>query len=185
MKKHCCIDIETLSQDPRAAVISIGACVFDNTGIKHTFKVNIKPDSAKKFGMIISKDTVDWWAKQSPAAQKAALERNVMADFGLQQFVEWFNTHKPDFVWAHGTMFDIVIMEHALKCVAVDIPWKYWMINDCRTLFNMFGINTKDLHATASSEHHDALDDCRVQANAVIAILNSMGWGEADSVIAF
>lgn len=181
MKKHMMIDIETMSQDPRAAVISIGAVMFDNTGIKHKFKVNIKPESAKAAGMIISKDTVDWWLKQSDEARKASLEKNVMADFGLGEFIKWFKLHSPDYVWAHGTSFDIVILEHAFKCVQIECPWKYWQIQDSRTLFNMFGINTKDLHKTASSIHHDAADDARIQAEALIAIFTAMGWGDDTS----
>lgn len=185
MKPHCMIDLETLSQEPTAAVISIGACMFDNTGILDTFKVNIKPESAKAFGMIISKDTIDWWLKQSPEARAATLEKNVAADFGLAQFVKWYSERKPSHIWALGTYFDITILEHALKCVKLDIPWKYWEVNDCRTIFNMFGINTKDLHKAAGSMHHNALDDARVQANALIAILNAMSWGEEGSPLKF
>lgn len=185
MKKHLMLDIETLSQDPKAAVISIGACTFDSEGIHDTFKVNIKPESAKAFGMIISKDTVDWWLKQSPEARAATLERNVMADFGLGQFVEWYAKMNPAFVWAHGSTFDIVILEHAFKCVSQDIPWKYWHICDSRTVFNMFGINVKDLHSTEGTMHHDALDDAKTQAKALIAIFNSMGWGEEGSPLKF
>lgn len=180
MKKHCMLDIETLSQDPKAAVISIGAVIFNNTGIKHSMKVNIKPESAKAFGMVISEDTVDWWLKQSPEARAAALEKNVRADFGLGEFVKWIKLHNPDYVWAHGVTFDIVILEHAFKCVSLDCPWKYWQIMDCRTVLNMFGVNTKDLHATANSTHHDAVDDARIQAEALIAILNAMDWGNED-----
>lgn len=181
MKTHCMIDCETLSQSPQAAVISIGACIFDANGIHHTFKVNIKPESAKAFGMIISQDTIEWWLKQSDEARKASLERNVMADFGLGQFVEWYNIHKPDYVWSQGITFDIVILEHAFKCVKLECPWKFWHIMDCRTVLNMFGINTKDLHKAASSTHHDALDDAKVQAEALIAIFKAMGWQTDES----
>lgn len=181
-KLHCCIDIESLSQDPRAAVISIGACTFNETGIIDTFKVNIRPESAKAFGMIISKDTIDWWLKQAPEVRAAALERNVDADFGLTQFVNWYKERKPAYIWSQGTSFDIVIMEYAIRCVGLDVPWKYSSVMDMRTVFNMFGIYTKDLHkAAGDSTHHDALSDAMIQSKALIAMLNAMSWGKAES----
>jgi len=181
MKKHLMLDLETLDKGPRSAVISIGACIFDANGITDTFKVNIKPESAKAFGMTVGKDTLNWWAKQSEEARQASLTKNVMADFGLQTFIDWVGKHRPDYIWAHGVVFDIVIIEHAFSCVAKTQPWSYGSVMDSRTLFNLFGIKTKDLHSTANTTHHDALDDAKTQANGVIAVLRSMGWGEDDS----
>ena len=75
------LDIETLSQSTRAAVVQIGACTFDKTGIKDTFKVNIKPESAKEFGMIISADTIEWWSNRPKEVQEMVLSHGVKADF--------------------------------------------------------------------------------------------------------
>jgi hypothetical protein len=179
------IDIETMSRANNAAVISIGACTFDSNGIHDTFKVNIKPESAKAFGMRIDKDTIDWWMKQSVEVRNASLTRNVMADFGLKQFADWVKSHKPSKVWAQGVTFDMVILENAFISVKVDQPWKFYDVCDSRTLLEMFGIRTTDLHAKAGSNHHDALDDAKIQAQAVVTVLNALGWSEVDGPIKF
>lgn len=172
------VDIETLSQSPRAAIISIGACTFDKNGIIDTFKVNIKPESAKEVGMVISKDTLDWWANQPKEVWEAALDKNVYAQFGLSEFVKWIEARNPSKVWAQGVQFDITILEHAFGCVGLRTPWKFWDIMDTRTLFNMFGINTKSIHEKYGSAHHDALSDAVAQTKALIEVLAAMGWGE-------
>lgn len=184
-KMHVMVDIETMSTDPRAAIISIGACAFDNTGIQHTFKVNIKPESAKGVGMVISKDTAEWWAKQPPESRALVLSNNVNADYGITQFVDWYNRVNPSYVWSNGVQFDITILEYAMRCVGAQCPWKFWQVCDSRTIFTMFGINVKDLHATAKTTAHDALGDATVQANAVIELLKALRWNESDSPLKF
>lgn len=182
---HCMIDLETLSQSPTAAVISIGACTFDRTGVKDTFKVNIKPETSKELGMTISADTVQWWSDQSKAAQDSVFLKAVPAKFALKEFHAWYSSHPIKKIWSQGISFDLPIIEHAFKKADLTIPWKYWESMDSRTIFSMFGYRSDMLHRKYGSieGHHDALEDCKVQVLGLIDILDAMGWNDQGSPI--
>lgn len=183
MNPHLMFDLETLSQEPTAAIISIGACTFTPHGIGDTFRCNIKPESSKAFGLTISEDTVKWWSERPKEVRDAVLTKNVNLDFGLQAFHDWYKKTNPSYVWSLGTTFDIIIAEYAFKRTKIDIPWHFRQVQDARTLFNLFGIKSTDLHAAEGSMHHDALADSITQTKAIIAVLKAMGWGEKDSPI--
>jgi hypothetical protein len=72
---HLMLDLETLSTEPNAAIVSIGACAFDmldkEEDIEHTFLRRVSIESNFEHGRHISADTLMWWFKQSPEAQQA------------------------------------------------------------------------------------------------------------------
>ena len=72
------IDLETMSTDCHAAICSIGAVKFNlEIGIKNTFYCTVDLASCKAAGLHISKDTVEWWSKQNPAALKELRKDNI------------------------------------------------------------------------------------------------------------
>lgn len=56
--KHVMLDLETLSSSSKAAVIQIGAVVFDLEELHSVFKATIGVADAKKYGEV-SNDTLD------------------------------------------------------------------------------------------------------------------------------
>ncbi len=148
MAKHIMIDIETLSTQSDAAIISIGACSFhlDGTGGDcgdETFLISIERDwydSVMPNVFDVDPLTVAWWDKQDAAA-KAALSIDLVdtlplaldvlkdwfSDIGFVYSTSPFNStdHK---VWANPTSFDLVILRHGAKFAygsAKAVPWHF------------------------------------------------------------
>ncbi|NDD98181.1 MAG: 3'-5' exoribonuclease, partial [Actinobacteria bacterium] len=59
------IDIETLSTQYNAAILSIGAVKWEESEIVDTFYINVDPKSCKELGLHVEHKTVEWWMKQS------------------------------------------------------------------------------------------------------------------------
>ena len=87
------IDLETMSTDCHAAICSIGAVKFNlEVGIKNTFYCTVDLASCKAAGLHISKDTVEWWSKQNPAALKELRKDNISLSEALDRFDDWYGT---------------------------------------------------------------------------------------------
>ena len=156
------VDIETLSSASNAAIVSIGACVFDlDEGAEYAspddaFIVGIHPEyynlrcsagySFTDFD--VSERTVKWWAEQSDEA-KASLEINQMSNIidAMDHFYVWLNEqgfekdNNPSGpgasrIWAYPPSFDLVILRHAAAyCYgdSNDVPWHYRQETCART----------------------------------------------------
>ena len=165
------IEIETLSSASNAAIVSIGACMFDMTkgadyaDPEDSFLVGIDPEyytaeNTSSVDFDISARTVKWWSQQSDAA-KASLKINQMTDLkqalehlGVWLFNKGFEKDNTPYekgaarVWAMPSQFDLVILRNAAKHVygsTNDVPWHYRQETDARTYMWTFG----DLEALA------------------------------------
>lgn len=169
------IDLETLSVEPDAVVVTIGAIKFnrdeDLKALKDydTFYIRVDPKSCEEIGCTVDPNTVAWWNKQSRVAQHEALHNTdrIPIRQALTQLSEWLNGSK--IIWANSPSFDCVILETAYKKCGIDIPWKFWLTRDCRTLFDLAGIRKRDL--PSNGEHH-ALNDCYTQLIGVSRALS-------------
>lgn len=167
------VDIETLSTDIKSGVItSIGACRFDLTGVKDRFKVNIDVASSKAHGLKTMPSTVEWWKTQSPAAIKAWTQDPKPLTEALALFETWINDDraKDDGIWANGIDFDFPMLRRSYEAVGKDLPWKYWVQRDCRTIFSIFGLRASELRKTDDTLH-GALQDVVFQAETLIDLL--------------
>lgn len=161
------IDLETLATSPDAVVLTIGAIRFDpyddyeNKSIEDlkTFYIRVKPDSFDWPSAEISESTLAWWSKQSPAAQAEAFGDH-LERFDIRDSMELlFEFCRPcDRVWANSPSFDITILETIAKQLNKQVPWQYYQMRDCRTVFKMFDDSHK-----GSALDHNALNDCLAQ----------------------
>lgn len=158
------IDLETLSLDPHAAILSIGACYFNrpDTGLPEigpVFYRNVTIQSNIEAGRIIDGSTVEWWMEQSEAARRQLFENPapiplVEALVELSAFCEGrsllgngvsgnlFPTMPadepvPTYIWSHGAPFDLPIVTSACKRLGLPAPWFYRNARDTRTLFEL------------------------------------------------
>lgn len=160
------IDFETLGTTNDAAVVSLGAVIFDAEGIKKEklwlFNLTGQLDSKKRFA---SGDTITWWLGQGAAAksvfEKAQAEGILLRDF-VPQFLEFCQGHDLC-IWGNGATFDIPIIEHILSQFNTKPPWKFWNHRCYRTMKSCYGIDRK-----FEGVKHDALDDAKHQANCLI-----------------
>lgn len=145
MTKHFCLDVETCSTESNAIVLSVAVVWFDPTDAGVTYEqlvdrclyVKFDAREQKKLGRHVSKDTMEWWNKQSEAIKNLAFlpsSRDVTAAVGLEQVRAYIKEHgnEDSFIWARGSLDSMVVDSLARS---VDLPpltnYSMWM--DVRT----------------------------------------------------
>lgn len=167
------LDLETLSSEPDAPIIQIGAVPFDiRTGdIGAPFKVNVRPDFS---ATPPSLDTLCWWLQQDEAARLSVAgaangSLPSVACAAFQTFVEVHCVEKFE-LWAMPPEFDCVILANTFRSVGRRPPWRYNMTRDLRTLEALVG-GSREQRVKAEIPH-DAGLDAEAQARTAIAY-----WG--------
>jgi len=160
------IDLETLSQKKTAAVVSIGACKFDERGILDTFYCNIDPISCREVGLHIQQETIDWWRKQKSEAYKALKNNRKSLTEALTEFKIWYGSKSVP-TWGNSNSFDCVILENAFESVGIDCPWKFWDERCFRTFKALFKSDMK-----LEGVQHNALDDAIYQTKYILDVLS-------------
>ena len=168
------VDIESLGTEPGAAILSIGAVVFDADGVDEDAGIyrEVNLQSNEDAGLTFDADTIEWWLGQSDEAKTVLTGGEPLADV-LFNFAAWFDGVDADEVWANSPTFDCRLLGAAFDAVGVDVPWEYYHERDFRTLKNLPDVGDtfpKNDDAVA----HDAFDDAVVQSRAASAILSSV-----------
>lgn len=154
------IDIETLGTGPEACIITIAAQTFDplrrtDFDTWPSYYARIDPESQPD--RCIQEDTLAWWSQQPKHIQDEAFGDHDRLP--LQQSLEelgrmiWQSRR----FWANGPTFDANILEHAYKQLGMNLPWKYFVVRDTRTVYSLWP-SLPNPPAT-----HNALEDCRRQ----------------------
>ena len=138
------IDIETLANTPRSAIVTIGACAFNPDTDKiseDTLYLCINPTSAQKHGGELMASTVLWWIGQPKAAQTALTSENALPlPTAMQRLTDWVVGHRENApggdlnIWANDPNFDCTILEYAYKVCNKTVPWAFWEHKSCRTI---------------------------------------------------
>lgn len=179
---HIMVDTETLGLKAGSVILSIGAVAFDpmsNNAFSDEFYCAIDLKDAQNCGLTIEAGTVAWWMQQNDEARKAAFSggyslRQALCDFrALLQRARNLSPERQLRVWSHGISADIIWLEAAYQAVNFDLPWAYREPRDTRTIYDLAEIDLKDF--AAGGVEHNALDDARAQANAVIAAYRKLG----------
>lgn len=191
---HMMIGLETLGTHPGAVILSIGACIFDPFASRHgnagmpVFYCNVSRASCEEFGLTADPKTEAWWNDQGDGAKAGLLTNQLPLERALANFAEfWTETHAKE-VWSYGANFDVVLMEEAMRNVAayyrarapegkspsfeIVPPWSYKHVRCVRTILALAGVGLSTFKRVGV--HHNALDDARTQANAVVEALARM-----------
>lgn len=155
MTVNVMLDIETMSQQKNAAIVSIGAVKFNEHEILDKFYVNVDPLSCKEVGLHFQKETIEWWKKQDKAVRDALKVDPRPIGEALDRFSEWFGPKSIE-TWGNGATFDCVIVENAFKVLNKQVPWKYYDERCFRTLCAIFKVHHS---STRVGNLHNALDD--------------------------
>lgn len=159
------IDIEALGTRPGAAILSIGAVMFDQAGLGGTFYAPVLLESCIAVGLTIDPATVTWWMRQSDEARAAAFrEEAAPLPKVLGDFADWFVANRATHPWCHGATFDVPLLEAAFKACGMSAPWEFWNVRDTRTLYDLAGVKVD----RAARTHHNALDDAINQAATAV-----------------
>ena len=152
------IDIEGLATTPDTTILTIAAQEFnplERGTFGRDFYARVTLESQQ--GRAIDDATVEWWATQPAAIRDEAFGEEgrvplAQALEGLHRLA-WHARR----VWAQGPTYDMNILEHAYKSLAMPLPWKFFAVRDSRTLFSL----VPQLNTYPASHH--ALEDCRRQ----------------------
>jgi len=170
--RHMMIDIETLDTAVTAAILAIGAVVFNPRGeiLEDTFHVTISADENEKHGRTVSRSTVAWWHQQDQEAQDAVFKGpHVPLNLALANFAQWVNRMVPTCtrVWAKSPDFDCNILIHACAEQNVLWPFKFWEGRCVRTIMELAYAGGDFPHIDMEGPKHDALADAKLQAMQV------------------
>jgi hypothetical protein len=170
---HIMVDLETMGTAPGSAIVSIGAVAFDpyKGGLGEEFYRVISLRSCERAGLRIDPDTVMWWMGQSAEARAALIGEGEDLPSALGWFATWFRRQQGRFIWGHGANFDEPLLSAAMNAAHVVVPWKYWDARCTRTIYDLAGVKPD----RAQGVHHNALDDAKAQARAVIAAYAKLG----------
>lgn len=168
------VDIETMDIEPSAAILSIGAVAFDKRVIstkaelkENSFYTNISIESNQKVGRTMSASTIEWWLKQSKAAQQSLFEDPILPlKTALIKYRMWCEKQNADRYYANDPDFDIVVLNNALKQIGDSSPFAYHMHRSLRTTIED-AYPDDPMPNLDPGIAHNALDDAVKQAMMV------------------
>lgn len=180
--KNVMLDLETLGTGNRAAVVAIGACVFDPhvEGLIHAdqqFYCAITPESAIAAGLEVDGSTVSWWMQQSAEARAKTFPTEGALDIysAMSRFLGFMEPLGRDAaVWGNGATFDNIVIRSAFKAVKLPVPWSFRMDKCYRTVANLLP-KAEQPAFTRHGTAHSALDDAITQALHLQKVFKALG----------
>lgn len=176
------VDIETLGDVPDSAILSIGACIFDEKEVfPQTFYVNVDRYNCLILGLKATDSTVNWWKQQSAEAQAALLDpKPILLREALSGLAVWYNSVGANNVWSHGSSFDLVVLDQAFRRIGKRAPWHFRQFRDTRTLIGLMSeteqIEEWEKAAAKYPLKHHALEDAKRQAQVISSIHGRLGF---------
>ena len=167
---HLMLDTETLSTDPRAVVLSIGAVLFDETTVHRMFYREVEVDPQLRGGRHVMASTLSWWVEQSDAAKRvfSDAEHKQPLVTVLQELNLFVGSEAPTVLaWANGAGFDLPILTTAYNDAGLPAPWRFHNERCFRTMKNLY----PQVRGERRGVGHNALDDARNQAAQLVEIL--------------
>lgn len=173
---HIMLDLETLSSQSNAAVISIGAVAFDFNHVvpnaaEGFHAVLDTEDQVRNHGRHISRDTMLWWGSQSEEARVIFKQHGLHVGAALSSFAAWVERQLPsggkvEGMWGNGATFDNVILSNLYEAYGFKRPWPYYADRCYRTIKNITGgidvINDTEFVGVEHNALHDAVYQARV-----------------------
>ena len=177
------IDLETLSLDPDACVVSIGVAIFND---EQVIEVKSWELDMKYVNGHIDPSTVAWWMHPDrDAARQATFGGSHSIFTAGYELKTLLATHNVEEVWANDPEFDLVVlkrwwMRNSEKGQLGDWPINYKWSRSFRTVMaeaQRLGHDTNQLRGFYIA--HDAGEDAASQARAVIGARRMIRSGEA------
>lgn len=168
------VDLETMGTGPDAAIVAIGAVVFDPASHNidgETFYRVVDLASSVRQGGVIDADTVMWWLQQGDQARSCLANENKVDIIEALMAFAAFLRHKSNgagvMVWGNGAGFDNVILALAFKRAGLSVPWPFWADRCYRTVAALCPEIKRESYGVA----HNALDDAVAQALHLMKVL--------------
>ncbi|AUR82284.1 ribonuclease H-like domain protein [Vibrio phage 1.022.O._10N.286.45.A10] len=176
--KWAVVDEESMSTEPNAAILAIGATMIDDLEAVDRFYVNVDLQSCLAVGLHESESTRNWWKKQSATAFEATQTNCVPIQTALQMWSDWVGKHggKSVRLMGNGPCADNMWLNSAYKACGMVNPVPFW--NDiCHRTLNWIGGQwlgvTKEDVSFKGVKHH-AGDDAEHEAQHAIMVLDAL-----------
>lgn len=176
--KWAVVDEESMSTEPNAAILAIGATMIDNLTPVDRFYVNVDLQSCRDAGLHESESTRKWWSEQSAEAFNATQTDTVPLRTALQMWSDWINKHggKKVRLMGNGPCADNMWLNSAYKACGMKNPVPFF--NDiCHRTLNWIGGAWFDLDkgdVPFKGVKHHAGDDAEHEAQHAIMVLNKL-----------
>ena len=170
---HLAIDLETLSLEPNAHILSIGAVFFDpKTGeFGPTLYCEIDPHHDQP-NAHISASTVTWWMGQDSGV--VPRHGTWPISDALRELIAFIDNHvtqgEPLKVFQQGDR-DAMWLNNAAREQGLVMPWTYRDVNCSRTLWEHMGHTAGLGFMDFDGVQHNALDDARFVALRMCEVL--------------
>lgn len=174
---HCSLDLETLSLEPTAHIIQIGAVMWKGVQDLGTFDIKIDPLDNK--GRHVSPDTMKWWDAQDLKLRERVFSGTSTLQHALSEFESWcvdLSDFSPEDInfWCRGPEFDIPILQSAYEMFG-PYPFNFRRVHSTRTACAIFSEEVYEYFEKLPRKKHDALDDALYQAKCVKCFLAVFG----------
>jgi hypothetical protein len=180
---HIMIDIETMSTESDAAIISICALEFGVTlgdiGQSLTTRLDPKFTPGRR-----SPDTLKWWMEQDPGVRRQEWSGTATAEEAAD-LLDFFVKSRPHhWVWASPSTFDLSILKTFYRShLRREYPINWRRERDLSTLNYIakeLGIDLEPAKNFRDRQAHDPWSDCVEQAREVQLIFKTLGGWEAN-----
>lgn len=172
---HVMLDLETLGVRPDAAIIQVGAVLFEaKSGGKILNGKGFNDHVLLQDGAgTVDHGTVAWWLlnRSSEAMGNALSTKANPLNYVLEKFLMWpkdaadLSWDAIEGVWSKGADFDLPILQSAYARLGMIVPWNMRAGRCVRTLFALTG-GEPEIDWTGMAQH-DAFDDAVGQAMQV------------------
>jgi DNA polymerase III epsilon subunit-like protein len=170
LAKLICLDLETLSTETNAVIVTIAAVKFSLTNDEvETFNVNVNPREGIELGLHVSQSTVEWWKTKPKEVINAWKHSQTGLSAALDMFDEFVSEKDLGFM-SNGMAFDFPILDSSYRVLGRKTPYNYWQTYDMRTIFWAAGFNTKS--APRVGNYHVGIDDCLTQISWLRQCMN-------------
>lgn len=183
--KWVVVDEESMSTEPNAAILAIGATMIDDLETVDRFYVNVDLQSCLAVGLHESESTRKWWSEQSAEAFNATQTNCVPIQTALQMWSDWTGKHTgrdergkpvPPRLMGNGPCADNMWLNSAYKACGMRNPIPHWADIDHRTLNWIggawLGITKEDV--SFKGVKHHAGDDAEHEAQHAIMVLRKL-----------
>ena len=156
---HIMVDIETLSLQPNAVILSIAAVPFslNNYCTHHTFfyqEVSTRSQPSRHIDVETLQFHLELMQHNGVTNLLDPPDGSSLhaALISLGGFLKRFD-HVT--LWSRGN-FDFTILEHAFKSLLIPLPWKHWQLSDQRTVTKFAAV--KKHNKTTHNAYNDCVD---------------------------
>lgn len=178
---------KTLGRDAGCVVMSMGAVMFDPTGVEnnapylpdHQLYTPISSFDSANHNLKTDLDTLRWWKKQPAwgSISEDFTDSNTSVQAACEMFSKFYNEQKPTKIWCNSPTFHVPILAELFDKVGMALPFVYRDQMDYRTALEL-AYGDREMRPPVQVRHdlfrHHALGDAINQAESLVRALRDL-----------